>query len=349
MVKTKIGLVGFGVIGKKHADALISSQSCDLAAIIDTDTDTKEFAEKNNVIYYNTLDALFANTPVDGIVLATPNSMHAEQALLCIKRKMDVLIEKPIATSIEEAKLIIEASNRSKTHILSGHYRRFNKQLEAARYIISSGKIGALIGVSGIWAMKKHDEYYNIPWRTKIGGGPILTNLIHDVDCLRWLCGDIEEISSHISNNTRNHEVEDTAAIALKFKNGALGTILLSDAAPSPWSFEATTGENKDFAHMDDCCYRFLGTKGSFDFPLMRVWTYASEKKAAWQFPMLKTQQLTGAGDPLKDQMEHFGRVIRGEELPRTSGEDGAMTLSTTLAIIEAANERKTISPHSIY
>ena len=349
MAKTKIALAGFGVIGKKQANTLISSQKCELTAIIDTDPFAKNFADKNHTEYHKTLDSLFSTTPVDGIVLATPNSLHAEQALFCVKKNVHVLIEKPIATSIAEAKAIIDAGKNSKTHILSGHYRRFNKQLEAARDIISSGKIGTLIGVSGIWAMKKHDEYYNIPWRTKVGGGPVLTNLIHDVDCLRWLCGDIEEISSHLSNNTRNHEVEDTAAIALKFENGALGTILLSDAAPSPWSFEATTGENWDFAHMDDCCYRFIGTKGSFDFPLMRIWTYANEKEAAWHFPMLKTQKLRGAGDPLKDQMEHFGRVIRGEELPRTNAEDGAITLSTTLAIIEAANERRTVSPLSIY
>ena len=205
-----------------------------------------------------------------------------------------------------------------------------------------------MIGVSAIWAMKKHDEYYNVSWRTQSGGGPILTNLIHDVDCLRWICGDIDEISSHVSNNTREHKVEDTAAIALRFKNGALGTILLSDAAPSPWSYEATTGENKDFAHMDDCCYRFIGTRGSLDFPLIRIWTYPNENEAAWHFPMLKTQQLEGAGNPLQDQMEHFGKVIRGEEPPRTSGEDGARTLSTTLAIVKAANKKQTVSPDGV-
>ena len=134
----------------------------------------------------------------------------------------------------------------------------------------------------------------------------------------------------------------------MSFENGALGTILLSDAAPGPWSFEASTGENQEFSHMDDCCYRFIGTKGAFDFPLLRIWTYASQQKAAWHYPMLKTQMLTGSGYPLKEQVEHFSRVIREQEVPRTSGEDGAKTLSVALAIIEAANTRTTVTPRDI-
>ena len=63
---------------------------------------------------------------------------------------------------------------------------------------------------------------------------------------------------------------------------------------------------------------------------------------------MLKTQQLEGAGNPLQDQMEHFGKVIRGEEPPRTSGEDGARTLSTTLAIVKAASKKQTVSPDGV-
>ena len=184
MTKTRIGLVGFGVIGKKHASALISSQTCELSAIVDTNPSAESFAKKHNVKFYTNLNALFSNTLVDGVVLATPNSLHAEQAIICAKNKAHVLIEKPIATTMDEARSIIKTSREEKTQVLSGHYRRFNKQLEKAREIVLSGKIGTLIGVSAIWAMKKHYEYYNVSWRTQSGGGPILTNLIHDVDCL---------------------------------------------------------------------------------------------------------------------------------------------------------------------
>ena len=348
MPKTRIALAGFGVIGKKHAAVLIDSQSCELTAIVDPDTVAKNYALTNRVSYHQTLENLFLNSSVDGVLLATPTSMHCKQAVLCAKKGIHILIEKPIAASLKEAKLIIKTGKKNKIHILSGHYRRFNKQVETARDIILSGKIGNLVGVSAIWAMKKHDEYYDIPWRTQKGGGPILTNLIHDIDCLRYICGDIESVSSHVSNKTRQHAVEDTAAISLSFENGALGTILLSDAAPGPWSFEASTGENHEFSHMDDCCYRFIGTKGAFDFPLLRIWTYASQQKAAWHYPMLKTQMLTSSGYPLKEQIEHFGRVIREQEVPRTSGEDGAKTLSVALAIIEAASTGTTVKPRDI-
>ena len=86
----------------------------------------------------------------------------------------------------------------------------------------------------------------------------MLTNLIHDIDCLRWIC-DIETVTAHVSNETRGFEVEDSA-ITMQF-SGVPGSIFLTDAGPSPWSFEASTGENQDFAHLGNCCYRFIGTK----------------------------------------------------------------------------------------
>ena len=108
----------------------------------------------------------------------------------------------------------------------------------------------------------------------KKGGGPILTNLIHDIDCLRRICSDIETVTAHVSNETRGFEVEDSAAITMQFSSNALGSIFLTDAGPSSCSFEASTGENQDFAHLGNCCYRFIGNEGSLDFLKMGLWKY---------------------------------------------------------------------------
>ncbi len=337
MAKTKIAIAGLGVIGRKHASAMSSSPTCELTAVVDSDPDVTKLAHNQGVTYHDSLDEMFEQTPVDAVIISTPNALHAAQGIKCVERGLNVLVEKPFATSVEEARSLIKAAEENKVQILVGHYRRFNSQVIRAKDIIASGRIGKLIGVSAIWAMKKHDEYYSIPWRTESGGGPILTNLIHDIDCLRWICGEIESVTSQTSNNVRGNNVEDTAAISLKFHNGALGTILLSDAAPSPWAFEASTSENPDFFHMDDCCYRFMGTDGALDFPLMRSWLFPDATKRSWEHPMVKTHQPTGPGDPLAAQIEHLGRVARGEETPRTTGLDGAQTLAATLAVTKAS------------
>ena len=348
MSKTRIALAGMGLIGRKHAAAMAESDTVEMTAVVDADPATADLAAKHGAVFHASLDALFERTEVDGVLLATPNALHASQGIACVERGLHILVEKPFATDVSEARALVEAGQAHGIPILAGHYRRFNSQVEQARDILASGAIGDLVGVSAIWAMKKHDAYYDVAWRTEPGGGPILTNLIHDVDCLRWLCGEIVSVSAQSSSKTRGHAVEDSAAITLGFENGALGTILLSDAAPSPWAFEATTTENADFHHMDDCCYRFMGDKGAFDFPLSRIWTYPDGVTPRWDNPMAKTHKPVGPGNPLRAQVEHFGRVIRGEEAPRTSAADGARTLAATLAVIEAARTGHTVAPAKV-
>ena len=107
--------------------------------------------------------------------------------------------------------------------------------------------IGRLVGVSAIWALRKHDSYYDVPWRTRPGAGPVLTNLIHDVDSLRYICGEIAEVSAFSSSAVRGHAVEDTASVGLRFENGALGSILITDAGQSPWAWEVNSEENPDY------------------------------------------------------------------------------------------------------
>jgi predicted dehydrogenase len=348
MSKTRIALAGLGVIGRKHAAAMAESSTVELTAVIDANPALADLAREHGAAFHGSLDELFEKTAVDGVLLATPNAMHASQGIACVERGLHVLVEKPFATDVDEARTLVEAGKKHNISILAGQYRRFNTQVETARDIVRSGAIGDLVGVSAIWAMKKHDEYYDVAWRTEPGGGPILTNLIHDVDCLRWICGEITSVSAQATNRTRGHAVEDTAAITLGFESGALGTVLLSDVAPSPWAFEASTTENADFFHMDDCCYRFMGTKGCFDFPLMRIWNFPENVPQRWDYPMAKSHRPVGPGKPLNAQMEHFGRVIRGEEEPRTSGADGARTLAATLAVTEASKTHRTVTPATI-
>ena len=95
-----------------------------------------------------------------------------------------------------------------------------------------------MVAANGLWLSHKPKDYYNVTWRREPGGGPILINAIHDIDCLRMLCGDIETVSAIASNATRKFEVEDTAGAVLHFKSGAVGTLLVSDTVSASWNWE---------------------------------------------------------------------------------------------------------------
>lgn len=188
----------------------------------------------------------------------------------------------------------------------------------------------------------KPDPYFEMSWRREPGGGPVLINLIHDIDDLRFLIGDIARVQAITSNAVRGFAVEDSAVVNLQFENGALGSITCSDAAAAPWSWELTSGENPAFPRNREDCYFISGTDGSLAVPTMRMWTYGAER--GWNAPLQLTQLAQDEADPLARQLAHFCAVIRREVLPACSGEDGAKTLAATLAIHESAASKRDVA-----
>ena len=195
-----------------------------------------------------------------------------------------------------------------------------------------------------LWTLLKPSDYFDVEWRRKPGGGPVLINMIHDVDNLRYICGEIQNVYAEVSSAARGFAVEDTACVTLRFRNGALGTIVTSDCVPSRWSYEATTGENPDYFRTHEDCYLFFGTEGSLAFPTMKRVYYASASAAGWLKPLQTEEIPVEHQDPLVRQIEHFCAVIRGEEQPRTSGEDALRTLAVIRAVLDSGLSRNPLA-----
>jgi predicted dehydrogenase len=335
MEKVRIGLIGLGLMGTPHARILEKVPECDLVAASDVDEKQKRVTEELGIGYYRSYEEMIARESLQGVILAVPNHLHAPIGTVCAGKGLHLFVEKPIAQSVSEADRLIEAAKENKVHILVGHQRRFSSLVEKARDIITGGELGRLVGVNITWALLKPGSYYEGPmsWRKEKGGGPILLNLIHEIDNLRYLCGEIDEVYAMVSNKIRNFPVEDTASITLRFKSGAVGTIFLTDCSPSLTSWEGTTGENpllySDFGN----CYNFFGTEASLLFPQMKRRYYADPAKTGWNYPMTEQGYKIAREDPYVKEFSHFCRVIQGREIPRISGEDGKRTLEATLAI----------------
>jgi predicted dehydrogenase len=333
----RIAVAGAGLIGREHIRVLHASPSCELSAVVDPSAGAEETARAAGVPIYPTLDELFAADRPDGVILATPNVLHVEGGLECVESGVPALVEKPLAESVEEGTRLVEAAEAAGVPLLVGHHRRHSPILARAREVVDEGTLGPIVAVLGSALFYKPDWYFDeAPWRREPGGGPILLNLIHEVDDLRYLCGDVAEVQAFSSSATRGFPVEDTAAINLRFTSGALGTFLLSDTAAAARSWEQTSGENPSYAHApDEDCYVIAGARGSLAVPTMRLRTYAGE--ASWWRPFDSVVVEVSRADPLALQAEHFHAVIREEAPPLVSGRDGLETLRVTLAAYEAA------------
>jgi predicted dehydrogenase len=332
-----IAVAGVGLIGRRHVALVQASDEAVLAGIADPAPHAREFAARLGVPWHASLADLLAASRPGGVIVATPNASHVADGLACIAHGVPALIEKPIADTLDAADRLAAAAEAARVPLLVGHHRRHSPLLHAARDVLRQGILGRLVAVTGSATFRKPDRYFEEgPWRTKRGGGPLLINMIHEVDDLRMLCGDVVAVQATASSAARGFVVEDTVAIALRFASGALASFMLSDAAASPRSWEQTSGENADFAHCaDEDCYVLAGERGALGVPTMRLRTYAGE--ASWTVPFATRIVDVPRADPLARQLAHFCAVVRGEAEPAVNAREGCETLRVTLAIAHAA------------
>jgi predicted dehydrogenase len=333
--RTRIAVIGAGLIGRKHLGILKGDPAFAVAGVADPSPQAEAYARENGFPYFKDTETLLDTTKPDGAIVAGPNVTHLPTALACIARHIPVIVEKPVADTVADAMKIVEAAAKAKVPTLTGHHRRHNPIMQAARDFVRGGALGKLVAVSGTWLCKKPDDYFDVTWRREAGGGPILINAIHDIDCLRMVVGEIDTVQAAAANNVRGFPVEDTAAAVLTFQNGALGTFIVTDAAASPWNWEVTSHEATMCPHENENCFYVTGTKGGLAIPTLQHWSYDND--GAWTDPLTRRTLPVTRADPYPRQLHHFARVIRGDEAPLIDTAEGTRTLAATFAITQSA------------
>jgi predicted dehydrogenase len=160
--------------------------------------------------------------------------------------------------------------------------------------------------------------------------------MIHEVDLIRHLCGEVISVQAVSSSKTRAHEVEDSAACTLELDNGTIANISLSDTAATPWSWDTAAGEDRQlFDYRPVPTHFFAGTNGALSLPDATLWSYDGEKG--------RHRPIHDERIPIEDenvyanQLRHFVDVASGEAEPLVDAHDAAQTLAATLAVVEAA------------
>jgi len=277
---------------------------------------------------------------LDGVIAALPNNLHLEVTKEVANRGINLLLEKPITCNVSDAEKIQEIVEKSKIKFMVGHHRRFSKQINRAKEAVKNGTLGEIIGVNVIWAVKKPDDYFKHSWRiNKETGGILLINTIHDVDNLRYIIGDINMVQAYVTNKFRGNEAEDTGVISLGFKNGAVGTIFLTDNSPSPWYYEACTQEHSLFYPSNFDCYFFFGKKASLAFLSMELFFYDKKFGEGWHKPFKRQNLPVNRFDVFEEELKHFCELIKGKVESRITAYDA----TETLRVIEAIKESSTI------
>jgi len=346
MKELKIAVVGPGLIGKKHLQLVEDEPGSAIGAIVAPDHEPHHVtAARYNCPLYHDVETMLKSEAIDGVIIASPNAFHVDQALACVEKRVPVLVEKPIAPQYDAGKRLVELAEAQSVPLMVGHHRAHSPIMRAAQRIVRE-RVGSIVAVMGSALFYKPDDYFEAgPWRKEIGGGPILINLIHEIGNLRALCGEIAAVHAVSRSATRKFAVEDTASFNIEFENGALGVFILSDTAASARSWEQTSRENPSYSTYDDeDCYIVSGTMGSLAIPSMRLKYYADRDVRSWWKPFSLEVFDVAREDPLRCQLQNFLNVIRGIEPPVVSGFDGLENLRVVEAIFESIKRKAPVN-----
>ena len=339
--KTKLAVLGAGLIGKRHIEHIANEPDAELFAVVDPTSIGQDIAKEKGVAWFPSFSEMMKVSRPDGVIISTPNQMHVQNGMEAVAAGVPALIEKPVADDLEGGEKLIAAAEAAGVPLLVGHHRRHNPMIQKAKEIIDSGRIGRVLVANAMFWLMKPDDYFDIPWRRAAGAGPVFLNLIHDVDNLRYLFGDVVGVQARESHLVRGYEPEETAVIILEFKSGVLATCSVSDSVVAPWSWEHTTGENPVYEKTDESCYVIGGTHGSLTVPSLDIWS--NPGKRSWWEPFRKERVPVQDEDPLILQIRQFCKVIRGEEKPLVSGREGLETLRVISAVKQSVESGERI------
>lgn len=223
----KFAIVGFGNIGRRHAEHIMNNTDAVLVAVCDINPEVRNVLPENSVSFYTRLNDLLLEEPVDVVCICTPNYLHAVQAISVLDSGKHVVVEKPMALSSAECDQMISASERNARFIFAVKQNRYNPPVQAVKKLIEDSALGniLMIQVNCFWN-RGADYYAQSEWRGKKNkdGGCLFTQFSHFVDILYYLNGPVLEAYGLTGNflHRQNTEFEDSGSFVLKANNGAL-------------------------------------------------------------------------------------------------------------------------------
>lgn len=231
MAKTRMAIVGLGMASAPHAQSLkdLADRVEIAAAFSPSEERRRAFGEKYGFPIADGIDAIFSDASIDAVMLLTPPSTHLDLVRRAAAAGKHVLLEKPLEISLERSNTLVEAAEKAGIRLGIVLQHRFRPVSTKLAEVVQSGRLGEIVGASARLANWRPQSYYDQPGRgtkARDGGGVLLTQGIHTLDLLISLAGlPSEALAFATTTPVHRMETEDMAAAALRFANGALGTV----------------------------------------------------------------------------------------------------------------------------
>lgn len=333
------GLIGAGSIAAQHAQGIAATPGARLVAVASRSAESSRLVgEAWGADWYTDLEAMLRRPDLDAAVILTPSGLHAEHALLALRHGKHVVIEKPLALTLESADAVLNESRARGLMVATISQRRFEPVMQAVHAAVSGGALGAIALVEGSVRFYRGQEYYDsADWRGTVGldGGALMNQGIHMVDLVRWIMGEPVSVSGHVTTRAHRMEAEDVATASIRFGSGALGTIVATTCAYPGFDQELRIFGEKGYIHV------------------------AGQAAVAWQVPRIAapgtgpvSQTASGASDPRAIGSEGHARqyadmtgAIQERRAPAITGEHGRAALELVLAVYESARTGRAVEP----
>jgi len=337
--KLRFALVGCGRIAANHMAAIERHQDrAELVAVCDPDPAALAAAvQRTGARGFAHLGAMLSELEADCVVLATPSGLHSQQAIAAARAGFHVMTEKPMATRWQDGLDMVRACDEAGVRLFVVKQNRRNRTLQLLKEAMRADRFGRvyMVNVNVFWS--RPQEYYDsAAWRGtwEFDGGAFMNQASHYIDLLDWIVGPIESVMAYTGTLARNIEVEDTGVAALKWRNGAMGTVNVT-MLTWPKNLEGSI--------------TILGEKGS-----ARIGGVAVNEIQLWQFAephemdahiadaSYQTTSVYGFGHPL--YYDNVIRTLRGETEPETDGREGLKSLELLIAMYLSARDGKRVN-----
>ena len=324
----RLGLVGLGSMGRNHLRVISNHPETILAAVADTDPSALEAAAgaTEAARFADPLD-MIRHTELDGVVIAAPTTAHMPLALAAIDRGISVLVEKPLAATVEDALAIVAAARKRKVRVQIGHVERYNPA------VLEMGRLMRAGWLSTIYAITSRRAG---PFPARIRDVGVTVDLgTHDVDILCWIAGE-RPVRVYAETAQRLHAThEDLTFGLMHFPSGATGFLDVDWLTPAKRRSLVAVGEEGMF-ELDYLTQRLTFTRSNVERPQMIAGYATTFTGDVAEIPVANNE-------PLRAQLDEFVRVLRTGERPYVDAEDGLWAVALANALLTAASERRPI------
>ena len=353
--KIRTGLIGCGKVGQTHAQALSTLPESELVAVCDASpARAAAFGERYHVPGYTDVGEMIAAQKVQAVVVCTPHPAHAAPAIQAARAGAHMLIEKPMAASLKDCDAMLAAAGAAGVKLGIISQRRLYSPVQRVKKAIDEGKIGRpALGMVTMLGWRDAAYYKSDAWRGTWqgeGGGVLVNQSPHQLDLLQWFMGPIDELFGYWGNLNHPYiEVEDTAVAVIRFKNGGLGSIVVSNSQkPGLYGKVHVHGANGSSVGVqtDGGAMFIAGMSSVLEPPINDLWTVPGEEAllAQWQAEdkdLFTRIDATSYYHYLQDR--DFLRSILEDRQPLVPGVEGRKVVELSTAIYRSQRDGRPV------